>query len=230
MRAIGAFMGLGDGNSLGGFSAPNGSTKIRFGTLSWSSEAPHPASSLDQAVSESGFHVTLPAHLPAGVGAAQQFIVQPGMRATVTFDSAAPSLAGSTVTVHAGPAVIAQYGGTSAADVPTLTIATMPRPTAVSSGASLSQIEAFLLAQPGIPPALAEEIRLLGDLRTTLPVPVPSGASVRSVQVSGWPGVLLSDSSNAAAAVVWEDSHGMLHVVAGILDAQDVLNVAGQLG
>jgi hypothetical protein len=114
--------------------------------------------------------------------------------------------------------------------VPTMAIATMPRPTARSTGASISQIEASLLRQPGVPPALAEEIRLLGDLRTTLPVPVPAGASVHSVQVAGWPGVLLADASNAAAGVVWEDGRGMLHVVAGILDSQDVLNVAGQLG
>ena len=84
--------------------------------------------------------------------------------------------------------------------------------------------------QPGIPPQLAEEIRLVGDLRTTLPVPVPPGASVRSVKVAGWPGILLADSSNAAAGVIWEDGRGMLHVVAGILDSQDVLNVADQLG
>jgi hypothetical protein len=94
----------------------------------------------------------------------------------------------------------------------------------------MRQIEAFLLSQPGIPPGLAEEIRLLGDLRTTLPVPVPPGASVRSVQVAGWPGLLLADSSNAASAVVWEDGRGLLHAVVGILDSQDVLNVADQLG
>ena len=61
-------------------------------------------------------------------------------------------------------------------------------------------------------------------------MPVPSGASIRSVQVVGWPGVLLTDASNAASGVVWEDGQGSLHVVAGILDSQDVLNVANQLG
>jgi hypothetical protein len=94
----------------------------------------------------------------------------------------------------------------------------------------MKQIEAFLLAQRGVPPQLAEEVRLLGDLRTTLPVPVPSGASARSVQVSGWPGVLVADSANAAAGVVWEDGRGLLHVVVGILASRDVLNVANQLG
>jgi hypothetical protein len=48
--------------------------------------------------------------------------------------------------------------------------------------------------------------------------------------VGGWPGVLLADSSNAAAGVVWEDGQGLLHAVVGILDPQDVLNVANQLG
>jgi len=172
----------------------------------------------------------LPGHLPAGVGAVQQFMVQPRVRATVTFKSAAASLAGSSVTLDAGPGVVVDYAGSTGADVPILGIATMRRPTARSTGATITQIEAFLLSQPGVPPQLAEEVRLLGDLRTTLPVPVPPGASVRSVQVAGWPGVLLADPSNAAAAVVWEDGRGLLHAVVGILDSQDVLNVADQLG
>jgi hypothetical protein len=148
----------------------------------------------------------------------------------VTFDSHALSLAGSSVTIDAGPAVVVQYAADGQPGVPALAIATMRRPTGHSTGAALSQIEAFLLRRPGVPPQLAEEIRLLGDLRTTLPVPVPPGALRRSVQVNGEPGVLVTDSSNAAAAVVWEDSGGLLHAVVGILDSHDVLNVARQLG
>jgi hypothetical protein len=230
LRAIAAFTGLGDSQALGGFSTPKGSSTQRFGTIRWSSASAHPTSSLAQAAAEAGFPVSLPAHLPAGVGAVQPFVVQPRVRAVVTFNSTAAGLAGSSVTLDAGPAVVAQYASTSGGDVPTLGVATMRRPTAQSTGASLSQIEAFLLARPGIPPQLAEEIRLLGDLRTTLPVPVPPGASTRSVEVDGRPGVLLADSSNAAAGVVWEDGRGLLHVVVGILDSQDVLNVANQLG
>ncbi len=151
------------------------------------------------------------------------------MSATVTFNSAAPGVAGSSVTLDAGPAVLAQYAAARGTQVPTLGVVTMPRPTALSTGATVSQIEAFLLKQPGVPFKLAEELRLLGDLSTTLPVPVPPGASVRSVRVTGRPGVLVADPSNAAAGVVWEDGTGMLHLVAGILDPQDVLNVADQL-
>ncbi len=230
LRAIAAFTGLGDNHPLGGFTTPSGSTTLRFGTITWSSGAAEPAPSLAQATAEAGFPVSLPAHLPSGVGAVQQLILQPRVSATVTFKSGASSLAGSAVTIDAGPAVFVQYGAASGNGVPTLAVVTMRRPTARSTGASMSQIESFLLAQPGIPPQLAEEVRLLGDLRTTLPVPVPSGASAHSVQVRGWPGVLLSDASNAAAGVVWEDGRGLLHLVVGFLDSQDVLNVSKQLG
>jgi hypothetical protein len=230
LGAIAAFAGLGDSQTLGGFSTPNGSSTLRFGAITWASGTAHPTSSLAQAATEAGFPVSLPAHLPAGVGAVQPFVVQPRVTAVVTFNAAAAGLAGKSVTLDAGPAVVAQYAGTSGADTPTLGVATMRRPTAQSTGASLSQIEAFLLGQPGISPQLAEEMRLVGDLQTTLPVPVPPGATARSVDIDGRPGVLLADSSNAAAGVVWEDGRGLLHVVVGILDTKDVLNVANQLG
>jgi hypothetical protein len=231
LQAISAFVGLGDGQALGGFPGPTGSTTFRFGTIDWSSAPTHQVSSLAAASAAAGFPVSLPTHLPAGVGSVRQFVVQPRVRAKVTLGAAAGTLAGTSVTLGAGPAVVAEYAAsTGGADVPTLAVATMPRPVAASSGASLAQIEAFLLAQRGIPPALAEEVRLLGDLRTTLPVPVPQGANVHSVQVAGWPGVLVADGSNALSGVVWEDGQGMLHVVAGLLDSQDVLNVAAGLG
>jgi hypothetical protein len=231
LQSIAASMGLGGGNVLGGFSSPAGSSAVPFGTIKWSSSgAAHPVSTRADAAAQAGFPVVLPAHLPAGVGAVRQFVVQPRVSATVTFKSTVARVGGSSVTLAAGPAVLVQYGATGGTPAPTLAIATMPRPTARSTGASMSQIEAFLLSRRGVPPALAEEVRLLGDLRTTLPVPVPPGVSVHSVQIGGWPGVLLSDGSNAVAGVVWEDGQGMLHGVAGILDSKDVLNVADQLG
>jgi hypothetical protein len=229
LRAITAFMGGSHG--LGGFSTPSGSRTLPFGTIKWSSSGPaRAASSLAEATAETGLTASLPEHLPAGVGSVQRVMVQPRVSATVTFNSRSAGLGGSSVTLHAGPAVLVQYAALSGPDVPALGVMTMPRPTALSTGATVSQIEAFLLNQPVIPPELAEEVRLLGDLRTTLPVPVPPGASVRSVRVAGWPGVLVADPSNVAAGVVWEDGGGMLHAVAGILDSRDVLNVADQLG
>jgi hypothetical protein len=230
LSAIATFIGLGDNQVIGGFRSPTGSSTLPFGTIKWSSSGEaQQVSSLAAATAAAGFPLSLPANLPAGVGAVHGFVVQPQVTATVSFDATAPGIGGSSVTLHAGPAVLTEYGGAGGTDVPTMAVATMRRPTATSTGATMSQIEAFLLSRPGIQPALAEEVRLLGDLGTTLPVPVPAGAAVRSVQVGNWPGVLLADRSNAAAVVVWEDGSGMLHTVAGILDSQDVLSVADQL-
>lgn len=230
LGALSSVLGLGNRQPLGAFATPAGHSTLRFGTIRWSSAPARQAVSAAEVRADTGLPMTLPRRLPAGVAAAHQFIVQPRANATVTFGAGAGSLAGSTVTVQAGPAVFAEYSGREGNGVPTLGIAMVPRPTALSNGASMRRIEAFLLSQPGVPPQLAEEIRLLGDLRTTLPIPVPAGASVHSVQVAGWPGVLLADPSGAASGVVWEDGGGVLHVVAGLLDSHDVLDVAGQLG
>ena len=231
LQAVSAFMGVGGSHVLGGFPGPSGSRKLPFGTIDWSSSGnAEQVSSLARASAAAGFQVKLPSRLPSGVGSAESFVVQPQVKATVTFSPAEPGVGGSSVELDAGPAVLAEYGSASGSGLPTLAVLTMPRPTATSTGSTTRQIEAFLLSQPGIPPQLAEEIRLLGNSGTTLPVPVPPGASARSVRVAGWPGVLVADASNSAAGVVWEDGRGTLHIVAGILDSQDVLYVAKQLG
>lgn len=272
LHALANFMGLGDSGVPGGFQTSSGSQTTGFGTIEWSSSGSvQTVGSLAEASRDAGFAVKLPSQLPAGVGSSQQFVVQPAVKVTATFDPSDAGVGGSSVVLNAGPAVLVEYGsstgiasitgsapgigssfkaskgsaattsngsastngpttGNSLGGFPTLGILTMPRPTAVSSGATTSEIESYLLAQPGVPSELAEEIRLLGDVGTTLPIPVPPGASVRSVQISGSPGVLVADASNAVAGVVWENGSGMLHVVAGLLDQQDILNVAEQLG
>ena len=81
------------------------------------------------------------------------------------------------------------YGGATAraTGVGPLAILTVAQPIATSTGATTSQIENFLLSRPGVPADLAEEIRLLGNLQTTLPIPTPPGASSESVKIDGSP-------------------------------------------
>jgi hypothetical protein len=184
-----------------------------------------------QAQAAAGIPLSLPAHLPSGVQGAVGYVMQPQVTATVSFGANAGSLAGSSVVLEVGPAVLAEYGSSgTGSELPTLGVLTMMRPTGSSADATMSQIEAFLLSRPDIPPQLAEEIRLLGDLRTTLPVPTPPGTNARSVQIGRFPGVLLADASGAASGVIWEDGNGLVHVVAGLVDSQDVLTVAAQIG
>jgi hypothetical protein len=115
--------------------------------------------------------------------------------------------------------------GTSAP--PVLTVVTMRRPEATSTGATADQLEDFMLAQPGVPPVLAQEIRLLGQ--SALPIPVPSGVTERQVTVGGSQGVLLSGGGGAATGVIWESGDGVVHTVAGLVNSADILNVARQL-
>jgi hypothetical protein len=50
------------------------------------------------------------------------------------------------------------------------------------------------------------------------------------VRIGGAPGVLVTPASGVASGVVWESADGVVHVVAGLLSSQDVLNAARQIG
>ncbi len=233
LHALADLAGLGDGSVRGSFTAPSGSRQLPFGTLSWTSggKGQHVAS-LNDAEGATGLSLTFPRALPAGVGSPRSFVVDRTVHATITWSAGAGSaLDGSTLNVTLGPAIFVQYDGPSGSvGAPTLAIMTMERPIATSTGATTGQLEAFLLSQPGVPHDLAQEVRLLGDLTSTLPVPTPPGAVETPTVVAGSPAVLLTDSSGVASGVIWEDQKGLVHTVAGLLDKEDVLSVANQLG
>jgi hypothetical protein len=150
----------------------------------------------------------------------------------VTFSqNAGPGIAGSTLEITGGPAILVQYDGRSGVTgLTTLAIAVMERPTASSTGATASQLEAFLLSRPGLPSGLAQELRLLGNPGTTLPVPVPSGMTAQQLEIGGAPAVLITEPADAASGVIWESRDGVVHGVGGLLDSKDVLGVARQIG
>jgi hypothetical protein len=166
------------------------------------------------------------------VGSPSNIAVQPQVTATVTFSqNAGPGIAGSTLEITAGPAILVQYGGRSGmGGLTTLVIAVMARPTASSTGVTAGQLETFLLSRGGLPSGLVQELRLLGNPGTTLPVPVPSGLSTRQLQIGGAPAVLVTGPADAASAVIWESRDGVVHGVGGLLDSRDVLSVARQIG
>lgn len=233
--------------------AGTGPSAIRswaFGTIDMT-VVPHPVQepSLPAAESAAGTTIALPpaTDLPSGVQGPPSFVAEPGGRVTVTFDTAAgPPLAGSTLTLHIGPGIVALYHGAGTVgagavgtagttgptgrDFPAMAVATMVRPTATSTGATTSELESFVLSQPGFPKDLAREIRLLGNLQTILPIPVPTGVTETTTQVGGAPAVLLSVGGQAVSAVVWEDGKGTIRTVGGLLDTTDTLDVARQLG
>lgn len=206
-----------------------------YGTIEWATRPkPLTAMSRQAAQAAAGMSISLPATVPTGVGSVTTYVAVPAAKVTVTFDSTAgPSLAGSTLTMTLGPAVLAEYGAAATTatpgGIPALAVGAMRRPTATSSGATTTQLEAFVLSRPGFPQGLAQEIRLLGNLDHVLPVPVPPGVAQTPSSVDGSPAVYLSLADGTAGGVVWERGH-VVEAVGGLLGQREVLDVARQVG
>jgi hypothetical protein len=229
LSAFRSITGLGSGLIGGGFPGP-GPVQLEFGQLTWRpSGHAHKVSTVARAEAETGLAAVAPAALPQGTGPVASVVVQPEVTATLKFSAdAGHGVGGSTLTVRGGPAVLVEYAGQPGQPAPdTLAVITMRRPVATSTGATADQLEDFLLAQPGVPPVLAQEIRLLGQ--SALPVPVPSGVTEQHVTLGGSPAVLLHGPAGAASGVIWEGKDGVVHAVAGLVTSEDILNVARQL-
>jgi len=230
LRAIENVTGIG---RLSGALGPSGSTQLTFGKLSWSSAGPaQQVASLAAASAMTHLAFPTPSTLPSGVGTIGRITVQPQVTATVRFSqNAGPSVAGSTLTITAGPAIAVQYTSASGrSNVITLAIVAARRPVASSTGATASQLEAFVLSRPGLPAGLTQEIKLLGNPTSVLPVPVPSGLWEDKEHIGGAPAVLITDPNGFASGVVWESHDGIVHAVGGLLDKEDVFSVARQIG
>ena len=207
------------------------------------------------AVAAARMPVRLPAVLAPGVLDAPQFTVEAPRSATFTFSAAkarasaaargrsAPPmpahLDGSTLYAVVGPIVIATYPDASGHfqtlhrrhghAFPALLVVQAPAPRISSTGASAREIEAYLLAQPGVPPQLAAEIAAIGDPATTLPIPIPVDRSYATpVTVDGVRGLAVGDETGVGAGVVWQ-RNGEIFAVAGATTMRAVLAVADSL-
>ena len=221
-----------------------------YGTMSEPSHAPSVAVADAAAASAAaGFSVLTPSHLPAGAAAAR-FQVIPKTSGTFTFSAEAArataakmgrtpppvpaGIDGTTLLVQGGPIVLQVYGAgaapSGAADaMPTLAIAEARVPTVSSNGATFEQVRDYLLAQPGVSPVLAAELRAIGDPAQTLPIPVPAGqASGKTVAVHGTSGVFVGDSTGIGSAVIWQQD-GVVFGVAGTLTENELIATANSL-
>ena len=193
-----------------------------------------------EAARTAGFAPLIPASVPARVPAAAEFSVISTAIGAFTFDaSATPSMpaaiAGTTLTGTEGPAIVATYGGSfdtntkSASTPPALVIARAKAPVVTSNGASLDELRTYLLAQPGVSPQLAAQIRAIGDPATTLPIIVPIDLGVsKPVTVRGAPGIFIGDSTGLGSGVIWLQD-GFVNLVGGTLTESQILGVADSL-
>lgn len=161
------------------------------------------------------------------------------------------SLDGSTLQATIGPAVVSIYSSrplaytdamkdgrklrigprdlTLGGVMPSLVIVQAKAPTVVSTGATVSEIEDYLLKQPGISPQLVSEIKAIGNPGSTLPVPIPvDRAMAQPVQVQGVQGLIVADNTGAGSAMIWVKG-GMVYGVAGMLTQNEITMIANSL-
>ena len=228
----------------------------RYGTLTWSlPPKPYDVPDLATARKDSGLAVLTPSQLPSGVTATTaRYGVMPRTTATFTFsgDLARQSAAsvgrtpppmpanidGSKLFITGGPAVVQYFADATAvpstgqnpmAGLPKLIVAQGKGPTVQSDGVTVEQLQQYLLAQPGISPALAAQIRAIKDPSSTLPIPIPVDmANSKQITVQGVQGVFVGDSTGLGSAVIWSKD-GTVFGVAGTLTEAEILAVANSL-
>jgi hypothetical protein len=229
-----------------------------YGSLTWTEQPrPYDVPDIRTAARDSGMTVLIPGDLPAGVGA-PRYGVMPKTTATFTFSAAKTTQAaaaqkrtpppmpanidGSKLFITGGPAVVTFYedgtrptGATGATGVspfsgmPKLIVAQGKPPVVQSDGVTVEQLQSLLLAQPGISPQLAAQIRAIKDPSSTLPIPIPVDmATSKKVTVQGVEGIFVGDSTGLGSAVIWQKD-GIVYGVAGTLTEQQVLAVANSL-
>jgi hypothetical protein len=195
------------------------------------------------AATESGLQIPVVADLPGGVVGQPRYQVGKEVSATFTFSAELaaqaakrigkplppppPGLDGSSVRLVAGPGVAQTWGSSSG--LPALVVGRAVAPKAFSSGVPFETVRDYVLSLPGLPADVAAQLRTFASDGSTLPVPVPvEQATSTPTEVDGQPATLLRSRDKAMAAVVWVKD-GVVTVVAGSLDASEVLTVAREL-
>jgi hypothetical protein len=97
-------------------------------------------------------------------------------------------------------------------------------------GASLEELRELVLGLPGLPQETVEQVRAIGDWRTTLPLPVPSDeVRWRPATVAGTEGLGFEDQTGKLHALLWQRG-GHIWGVAGVIGSDEALDVANSLG
>jgi hypothetical protein len=209
---------------------------------------PEVVAGLDEAARVAGFAVSAvdPAALPAGVERTPQRVLVTRARETrLTFDRdralaylrghGRPDARlperydGTQLVVQVPAAVVQQFAGRDG--VPALLVGkagTVGLTT--EGGASLEELREVALGLPGLPAETVAQLRAIGDWRTTLPLPVPSGqVRSRPATVDGAEAVSFADQSGRLNALLWQRG-GHIWGVAGVIDSDEALDVADSLG
>jgi hypothetical protein len=187
-----------------------------------------------------------PSVLPRGVGATpERIIVSPAHTVRLTFDrdraidyfrrhgqarAAIPErFDGAQLVIQVPAIVVQQYAGRDGAPRLAVGKAGTIGVDAVG-GASLDELRELVLQLPGLPKGVVEQLRDISDWRRTLPLPVPSDqVRWRAGSVGGSEALSFADSTGKLHALLWQRG-GFIWGVAGVLGADEAMDVANGLG
>lgn len=203
----------------------------------------HQVADAAAAAAETGLDVPDVTTLPRGVSGEPVYRAGGELSATFTFSTERaartaaeageplppppPGLDGSQVRLTAGPGVAQVWK--SSTEAPALIVGRAVAPTAFSSGVPFEAVRDYLLSLPGLPDDVAAQLRTFTADGSTLPLPVPADeVTTSSARVNGAPASVLATRDRTMAAVVWVND-GVVTVVAGALDTDEVLSIARDL-
>jgi hypothetical protein len=135
---------------------------------------------------------------------------------------------GAKVTLDVPAALTLRWGEGREALV--LTQLRQPKVT-VPGEVNLPAVRELLLGHPRVEDLdheVVAQLRGIEQWQTTVPVPVPSGATAQPVRVDGADGLLLTHGDQDGAALVWQ-RHGVVYSLMGRLEPSDLLAVADSL-
>lgn len=200
------------------------------------------------------FPLSLPGHLPQGVGHTLSFTLIGSAQGTFTFNVktvraylaqsgqsniAIPAqLAGATYTITSDTGVVIQYASDCRLKRGTATslfctggtpfyAAEIPSPVVQATGkASLKDLRDFLLSLPRLAPELHAMLQQLDLEKGIVPLPVPSGVAAQQITIHGAPGVMLVDNSLKVGGLIWQ-ARGIIYMIATIsTNSTDLLDTA----
>ncbi len=226
-----------------------------YGTLTWTKQPQfQAATTAADAEALAGMTAPVVANLPSGVSTSITYGAMTQAQAVFTFSAdkaraaaaaqgkSLPALPagmdGATLTFTVGPAIGELFGelkqpaagsDPSQLSLPQLVVLKSSAPSATSTQLTVTQIEDYVLAQPGITPELTAAVKAIGDPSTTLLIPIPvEYATSKDVTVQGAHGVALGDNTGVGAGVIWI-KNGVVYVVAGSIKLDDAIGIANNL-
>jgi hypothetical protein len=109
-------------------------------------------------------------------------------------------------------------------------IAEARAPVVTSTGVTATQLENFLASQPGVSPALAQQIKAIGDPITSLPIiiPVDRASETQVTLANGASAVVVGDNTGLGSGVIWVKG-GIVYGVAGSLSKEQYVAIANQI-